>query len=166
MPSVPTPIAPAVEPPEEAPKPPPKPSPPVVRRPQPRPVVQARPAAPPAATAAPVSPSPAPAPVPVEAPPAPVSADWRQALAAWLAAHKSYPEEARRRGEQGSVALRFTVERSGRVTEVSVARGSGSTILDAAAEAMLRNVALPAFPASMSQDKVIVTVQVRFALRD
>ncbi len=87
-------------------------------------------------------------------------------MRAWLAAHKSYPEAARRRGEEGSVALRFTVERSGRVTEVSVVRGSGSSILDAAAEAMLRNATLPAFPGTMSQEKVVVTVQLHFALRD
>ena len=100
----------------------------------------------------------------MEAPPAPISTAWRQALAAWLAAHKSYPEAARRRGEEGSVALRFAVERSGRVTEVSVARGSGSPVLDAAAEAMLRNATLPAFPATMSQERIVVTVQLHFSL--
>jgi protein TonB len=164
VPSVPTPVAPAVEQPEEAPKPPPKPSPPPAR-PQPHPIVRARPAAPqPAPSAASVSPPAALAPAPVEAPPAPISADWRQQLSAWLAAHKSYPEPARRRGEEGTVALRFAVERSGRVTEVSVARGSGSSILDAAAEAMLRNAVLPAFPGTMPQERVVVTVQLRFAL--
>jgi protein TonB len=83
-----------------------------------------------------------------------------------LAAHKSYPQEARRRGEQGNVVLRFVVERSGRVAEVAVVRGSGSSILDAAAEALLRNAALPAFPAAMSQPSVVVTVQLRFALTE
>ncbi|HME26085.1 MAG TPA: energy transducer TonB, partial [Acetobacteraceae bacterium] len=93
-----------------------------------------------------------------------ISTAWRQELSAWLAAHKSYPEAARRRGEEGSVTLRFAVERSGRVTEVSVVRGSGSSILDAAAEAMLRNATLPVFPATMSQQRIVVTVQVHFAL--
>ena len=95
-----------------------------------------------------------------------ISADWRQALSAWLAAHKAYPEAARQRGEQGMVQLRFTVDRSGHVTEVAVARGSGSVILDAAATAMLSHATVPAFPASMSQDNINVTVQVRFTLAD
>ena len=43
-------------------------------------------------------------------------------------------------------------------------RGSGSSILDAAAEAMLRNAMLPAFPAAMTQERMSVTVQIHFAL--
>jgi len=64
------------------------------------------------------------------------------------------------------VQLRFTVERSGRVADVAVTRGSGSAILDAAAAAMLHDATLPAFPASMLQDSISVTVHVRFALKD
>ncbi len=159
-PPVPTPVAPLVEPAAEAPKPPPKPSPPPMR-PQPRPIVRARPAPLPALSAAP---TPAPAPTAANPPAATVSAAWQQQLAAWLAAHKRYPEEARRQGIQGSVMLRFAVDRSGRVTEVSVAHGSGSPILDAAADAMLRNAALPPFPETMSQNRIEVSVQVRFGL--
>lgn len=165
------PVAPApppVPPLIEAPKlPPPRPLAPSTP-PQHRPLIQARPAAPePPPPAIPISPPVASAPAPpIEAPPAPVSAAWRQALAAWLVAHKHYPEAARQRGEQGSVALRFTVERSGQVTEVAVVQGSGSPNLDAAAEAMLRNATLPAFPGTMSQDRVVVTVQLRFRLTD
>jgi periplasmic protein TonB len=163
VPSVPAPVEamPAVPPPvAEQPRERPKPAPPP--RQQPRPIVRAPPAAPqPAPSAAPPQTA---TPTPVEAPPAPISTAWRQALSAWLAAHKSYPEAARRGGEEGSVALRFAVERSGRVTEVSVARGSGSPVLDAAAEAMLRNATLPAFPATMSQERIVVTVQLHFSL--
>jgi len=45
-----------------------------------------------------------------------------------------------------------------------VVHGSGSSILDGAAEAMLRNATLPPFPTTMSEERVGVTVQVRFAL--
>ncbi|MEJ0018061.1 MAG: energy transducer TonB [Acetobacteraceae bacterium] len=83
-----------------------------------------------------------------------------------MAAHRTYPAEARRRGETGSVVVTFTVERSGRVRGVAISRGSGSAILDAAAEAMLREAMLPPFPAAMPQDRMTVTVQVRFALQD
>ena len=62
--------------------------------------------------------------------PAIVSSAWRQELAAWLAEHKTYPEEARRRGIEGSVTLRFCVDQSGHVIDVTVLRGSGSSILE------------------------------------
>jgi protein TonB len=105
-------------------------------------------------------------PAPAEAPPPQISASWKQALAAWLASHKVYPEEARRRGEQGNVTLRFTVEPSGQVANVAVVRGSGSSRLDAAAEAMLRNATLPPFDAGMRQTPITATVQIHYALED
>ena len=98
--------------------------------------------------------------------PAPVAGDWQRALAAWLAAHKTYPDEARRSSAVGGVVLRFTVERSGLVRDVVVVRGAGSAVLDTAAEAMVRGATLPAFPAAMKQERITVTVQVRYALTD
>src|SRR6185437_5542383 len=109
---------------------------------------QVSPPAPPprqAAMAAPRSPAQSPAqappaasaPAPVAAPSPPLAeltVAWRRALAAWLLEHKTYPEAARRRGVEGTVAIRFSVDRSGHVTGVAVLRGSGSPILDPAAE--------------------------------
>jgi len=150
--------------------PPPPPSP----RPRPLPARRAT-AAPSKAIETPPSPpqppaqSPAaqaPAPAPAEAAAPQITASWRQALAAWLASHKVYPEEARRRGEQGNVTVRFTVEPSGQVTNVTVVHGSGSPRLDAAAEALLRNATLPAFDPAMRQTPVTATVQIHYALED
>jgi periplasmic protein TonB len=87
-------------------------------------------------------------------------------LEAWLASHRIYPEEARRRGEQGTVTLRFTVQPSGRVVDVSVVRSSGSQLLDKAAEAMLRGAAVPPFDALMSQEPITTTVQIHYRLED
>jgi periplasmic protein TonB len=110
------------------------------------------PAAPPAAE----SPSPA-------QPAVTVSPGWRQALAAWLAQHKVYPEEARRQGIEGTVTLRFSIGRAGHVIDVSVVRGSGSPILDSSAEAVLRNATLPPPPPTMP-DRVTVSVQIHYSL--
>jgi periplasmic protein TonB len=93
-----------------------------------------------------------------------MTAAWRQALATWLAAHKTYPDEARRQGAEGSVALRFTIDRSGRVLQLDLVHSAGSAVLDAAAEAMLRDATLPPFPATMPQDEVTVTVQIHYKL--
>ena len=99
-------------------------------------------------------------------PPAPIAVDWQRSVFGWLAAHKTYPEVARRRGEEGRVGLRFTVDRSGRVLDVMVVSSSASPRLDNAALAMLRNASLPPFPATMPQERVTATVQIRYRLTD
>ncbi len=86
-------------------------------------------------------------------------------MSAWLQSHKTYPDEARERGEQGSALVRFTVDRSGRVLEFTLVRGTGSVSLDAAVSRMLTGAQLPAFPPAMTQDRATITVQVRYALQ-
>jgi periplasmic protein TonB len=160
---------PPAEEPEPLPLPPPAapppPSPSTGRATAPRKAV----APPRKASAAPApstSPTPGLAPATEAAPPSPsatVSTAWRQALAAWLAAHKTYPEQARRQGIEGSVTLRFSIDRSGHVTEVTVLHGSGSPILDSAAETMLRNAMLPA-PDPAIQDRMTISIQIHYKL--
>jgi periplasmic protein TonB len=180
----PPPPAPASPPPEATSEP--LPLPPPEAPPPPRPRSVARPAhpavreqsSPPVAPSPPVPaqapsqtvPAPAPAPAPAtqsQAAPAPrISLSWERELSAWLAAHKVYPQEAKRRGEEGNVTVRFTVEPSGEVSNVAVVGSSGSSRLDAAAEALLRNARLPRFDASMPQRPITATVQIRYQLED
>jgi protein TonB len=94
-----------------------------------------------------------------------VDPGWEAAVSRWLASRKTYPEEARRRGEEGSVAVRFTVDRSGRVVEAAVVAASGSPLLDEAALDLLRQAAFPAFPADMTQARITITTTVRYSLR-
>ncbi|HYZ61144.1 MAG TPA: energy transducer TonB, partial [Acetobacteraceae bacterium] len=79
-------------------------------------------------------------------------------------AHRSYPEEARRRAEQGTVLIRFTVNRDGQVLAVSLVQGSGSPALDEAAQAILRGARLPPFTADMPEGQTTVTVPIRYRL--
>jgi protein TonB len=106
----------------------------------------------------------APAGAAAPAAPAAIAPGWQSALAAWLEAHKNYPAEARRRGDEGRATVRFTVERDGQVVAVQLVSGTGSTILDDAVQRMLRGARLPAFPAGMDQAEVTVTVQLRYRL--
>ena len=87
-------------------------------------------------------------------------------MVAWLAAHKVYPEEAQRRGEQGNVMVLLTVQPSGEVTNVTVVHGSGSPRLDAAAVAMLHNARVPPFDATMRQVPFTTTLLLRYVLED
>lgn len=162
-PAEPPPPPPVLQP-EAKPREPSKPvPPPVAHKPmsRPKPAAPARVTEAPADTAAEASPAARPT---QPAAVTPIPADWQHSLAAWLAAHKTYPELARQRGVEGSVALRFTADRSGRVLSVSVVRSAGSPVLDAAAEAMVRDATLPPFPAGMPQQTATVTVAIRYAL--
>jgi protein TonB len=95
----------------------------------------------------------------------PVDASWQASIAGWLASHKVYPEEARQRGEEGRVVVRFTVDRSGRVLDANLVGGSGSEQLDAKTIALVRSASFPAFPPTMTQGRVTITTSVRYTLR-
>jgi len=146
-------------PPEAVAQTPPKPAPPKPKFAPPRPVVQARreqAQVPQAATAVP-------APIALAAPV--VDPGWQASVYGWLASRKTYPEDARRRGEEGRVTVRFTVDRSGKVVEATIVSASGSALLDKAALGLLRQAVLPAFPADMSQARITITTTLRYSLR-
>jgi len=86
---------------------------------------------------------------------------WDAMLSAWLAGHKSYPDGARRRGEAGSLTLRFEVAADGRVLTVALVAGSGSEALDEAARNMLAGARLPPPHVAVSR-----TVRIRYRLED
>ena len=77
---------------------------------------------------------------------------------------ETYPEQARRRGEQGRAVVRFSVDRDGRVLGVQLPSPTGSSILDDAFEHMLQGAHVPPFPPRMDQAEITVTVQIRYAL--
>jgi periplasmic protein TonB len=89
---------------------------------------------------------------------------WIRVVGNWLAAHKTYPEEARRNGEQGRVAVRFVVDRSGKVLAVNIVRSSGSVSLDRAAASLLQSAELPPIPASDQRLQITITVQITYEL--
>lgn len=117
----------------------------------------------PAAPAPPLAPLPA-APPTVAPAAAEVSPAWRGALGAWLQSNKRYPAAARAAGQEGRVAVRFTVDRTGRVLSVQVVASSGAPALDEATRAMLAGAQLPPFPPGMTQTQLTMTVGIQYAL--
>ena len=163
--------APTAEPPPPPLAPPVAPPPPVHHQPPPRPTGtpsrpqpvrtptrSRRPDDARSAQTAPAAALPAPAPIVT------ISRGWQNALGAWLQSHKTYPEEARRRGEQGRATVRFTVARDGRVLDVKLVSGTGSVLLDQAVERLLQGAQLPPFGPDMDQAQITVTLQIRYAL--
>ncbi|WP_397450621.1 TonB family protein [Pseudomonas sp. NA-150] len=74
--------------------------------------------------------------------------NWQSELLRHLAKYKRYPEDARRRGIQGSVRLRFVVDAEGKVLSFSLASNSGNASLDRATLEMIsRAQPLPKPPA-------------------
>lgn len=163
-----------IPPPPEPPPPGDVPPPPETARP-PRP--PPRPTAAPRPSPRPVEPAPVTGPAriaPATQPPAAATAasgapvmdrSWVAAVSAWLAAHRTYPEQARERGDEGNVSIRFTVDRSGRMVAAAIVGSSGSPLLDNAALEMLRNARFSAFPPDMTQAQVTITTSLRYSLR-
>ena len=87
------------------------------------------------------------------------------ALRKFIAENVRYPEEAKANNEQGSAFVKFIVDKTGKVTEPSIVRGSGSTSLD---EEAIRVVStIPDFtPGRQRGNNVAVslTVPIRFQM--
>ncbi len=111
-------------------------------------------------------------------PPAPVTAQkakggapriepsWQSSLVRHLQRYKRYPGDAQARSEQGVVVLSFSVDRTGHVLTHRIAHSSGFADLDAEVMAMIQRAEpLPAFPASMTEPQLDLTVPIRFSLR-
>jgi protein TonB len=85
---------------------------------------------------------------------------------AHLQRFRTYPEAARSRGITGVAAVRFALGRDGQVLSVSLARGSGASVLDEAALAMVRRASpFPPFPAGLNRTRMDLAAPVRFDLR-
>jgi periplasmic protein TonB len=95
-----------------------------------------------------------------------IDPSWQSLLLKHLQEYKNYPLEARRRGEQGVVLLSFTIDRNGHVTSRHIVKSSGYPDLDAEVLALVdRAQPMPAFPPSMTEKELTLTVPIRFSLR-
>ena len=93
------------------------------------------------------------------------SLDYASRLRAWLEAHKTYPQRARMRREEGVVHVHFAVDRDGRLLRGDVVSTSGFASLDAEAMAMLdRSNPFPGAPHSVRGERIEVSTPVEFFL--
>lgn len=90
---------------------------------------------------------------------------WQQQVLQYLERRKVYPREAEQAGQTGVAAITFTINASGQVLSVSLARSSGVPSLDQAALDTARRASpLPRPPASMGGN-ITLTASIRFTLR-
>lgn len=90
-------------------------------------------------------------------------ARWQSQLIAHLERRKRYPSAARRRGQEGTAQIRFTIDGSGNVLSAELVRSSGHAALDEAVlELMRRASPVPAPPPDAPRT---ITAPVRFTIR-
>jgi protein TonB len=95
-----------------------------------------------------------------------IDPSWQSLLLKHLQQFKSYPSGARARDEQGVVLLAFTIDRGGHVLARHIVSSSGHPDLDAEVLTLVeRAQPMPAFPASMTEAQLDLTVPIRFSLR-
>jgi periplasmic protein TonB len=95
-----------------------------------------------------------------------IAPSWQTELVRRLEQYKRYPSDAQSRGVEGVVMLSFSVDRNGRVLAHDIVRSSGHPELDKEVVSMIeRAQPLPPFPPSMPEDKLNLTVPIRFSLR-
>ena len=86
-------------------------------------------------------------------------------LIAWLNQHKDYPPAVKKKKQQGTVVLAFSIDRSGTVLTARVQESSGYPLLDQAALDMLaRANPLPAMPDSMPRQRLRLAVPIEYSL--
>ena len=91
--------------------------------------------------------------------------DYFSLLIAWLNQHKDYPSAVKKKKQQGTVVLAFSINRSGTVLASRVQKSSGYPLLDQAALDMLaRANPLPAMPDSMPRQRLRLAVPIEYSL--
>ena len=82
-------------------------------------------------------------------------------LVAWLDRYKDYPPEVKKRKQQGTVVLAFSIDRAGEVLAARIQTSSGYPLLDRAALAMLDRAApLPPMP----HERLHLAVPIEYSL--
>jgi TonB family protein len=93
--------------------------------------------------------------------PSPAIAKWQQALVTRLARFQRYPKQAG--GAGGIVSLGFSIDRQGRVVDSRIVKSSGSAVLDAEAQALVKRASpFPPPPAEVPDADLSFVVPIRY----
>ncbi|MFH1902685.1 MAG: TonB family protein, partial [Candidatus Omnitrophota bacterium] len=78
----------------------------------------------------------------------------------------TYPEIARRRGQEGAVKVDFVLDQQGNLKEKRVANSSGFEILDSAAlQSLTKAAPFPSFPSGVKVQKFSFSLTIRYQLQ-
>jgi TonB family protein len=93
-----------------------------------------------------------------------IGKEWYAMLHEWWDQHAYYPEQAVRRGEDGTVKIHMHVDRWGHVRLVGLDSSSGSQWLDAGALAVFRGATLPPFPLATPEGEADLDLTIDYIL--
>jgi periplasmic protein TonB len=94
-----------------------------------------------------------------------IEPSWQTSLMQALQRAKRYPPRAQAGNEQGVVVLNFSLDRNGHVLARRIVKSSGFAALDDEVMGMvMRAEPLPAFPPTMPETQLNLTVPIRFSL--
>ena len=93
-----------------------------------------------------------------------IGAEWANGLSVWWLAHRYYPRQAAENGDDGTVKVELTINRSGRVEHVEVRGRSGSPFLDMAALSVWRGAQLSPFPAENPKERETIEITINYLL--
>lgn len=94
------------------------------------------------------------------------SRDYRSTLLRLIERHKYYPLSARRNGIEGTCKVSFTVSSNGSIRGITLARSSGTTILDQAAIQTIQRIGqAPPFPADIDRQRWKFVIPLAYNIR-
>lgn len=99
---------------------------------------------------------------PTSSPPADQLSGYFALVKVIIESEKRYPEEAKRRGEEGTVVVSFTIDESGNPVNVKLASSSGSPSIDNETLRLIRSLKFPPPP---DGKPVNLRVEVEYQLR-
>lgn len=89
--------------------------------------------------------------------------EWR--VQDWLAQHRHYPRAARRSGAEGTVWVRFVLDRGGDLQGSEILESSGHAVLDRAALDLLEKASpFPALPPELTTDEIELVLPIEYDL--
>ena len=92
-----------------------------------------------------------------------LAVEWR--VQDWLAQHRHYPRAARRSGAEGTVWVRFVLDRGGTLQGSEILESSGHAVLDRAALDLLQRAApFPALPSDLAMDEIELVLPIEYDL--
>jgi protein TonB len=93
-----------------------------------------------------------------------VGTNWMAELEQWVNDHKYYPEMAGELNQQGTVVVRFSVNRTGHISKLEMVSPTGYALLDQAWLGLFRDADLPPFPHDATSDTARVTASMHFEI--
>jgi TonB family C-terminal domain len=99
---------------------------------------------------------------PTSSPPADQLSRYFALVKGIIESKKRYPEEAKRRGEEGTVVVSFTIDESGNPLNVKLASSSGSPSIDNETLRLIRSLKFPPPP---DGKPINLRVEVEYQLR-